>query len=314
MLFRSHGGEVLTESCAIDTKVMEELNECIDLAPLHNPANIKGINACQRMMKDVPMVAVFDTAFHSTLPDYAYHYGLPYVLYKRYGVRRYGFHGTSHFFVANRAEELTGTPLSEQKVITAHLGNGASITAIDGGKSVDTSMGMTPLEGLLMGTRTGDIDAGAVLHVMSREELMLGEVNTLLNKHSGLIGLSGVSSDMREIEEEMQNGNDRARLAFDVFCYRVKKYIGAYAAVMGGLDTIVFTGGIGENSSLLRSRVLEGLSFIGVEIDAEKNLITDGERAIHADSSRVGAYVIPTNEELVIARETKKVLSDPASA
>ncbi|MCB2211319.1 acetate kinase [bacterium] len=305
-----HGGEVFTGSVAIKPEVMEALNECIELAPLHNPANIKGIVACQRMMKNVPMVGVFDTAFHHTLPDYAYLYGLPFVLYKRYGVRRYGFHGTSHFYVANRASALVGKPLSEMKVVTAHLGNGASMAAVDQGKSIDTTMGMTPLEGLLMGTRTGDIDAGAVLHIIGREELTLGEVNTLLNKHSGLIGLSGVSSDMREIEEEMQAGNDRARLAFDVFCYRVKKYLGAFAAAMGGVDTLVFTGGIGENSDLLRAKVAEGLGFLGIEIDDEKNQVRGGERAIHSDSSKVNVFVIPTNEELVIARETKRVLAE----
>ncbi len=305
-----HGGEVFTGSVAIKPEVMEALNECIELAPLHNPANIKGIVACQRMMKNVPMVGVFDTAFHHTLPDYAYLYGLPYVLYKRYGVRRYGFHGTSHFYVANRASAMVGKPLSEMKVVTAHLGNGASMAAVDQGKSIDTTMGMTPLEGLLMGTRTGDIDAGAVLHIIGREELTLGEVNTLLNKHSGLIGLSGVSSDMREIEEEMQAGNDRARLAFDVFCYRVKKYVGAFAAAMGGVDTLVFTGGIGENSDLLRAEVAKGLGFLGIEIDDEKNQVRGGERAIHSDSSKVNVFVIPTNEELVIARETKRVLAE----
>ncbi len=305
-----HGGEVFTGSTAINSEVMEALNDCIELAPLHNPANIKGINACQRLMKTVPMVGVFDTAFHHTLPDYAYLYGLPYVLYKRYGIRRYGFHGTSHFYVAHRAEEISGKPLSEQKVITVHLGNGASIAAVDRGKSIDTSMGMTPLEGLLMGTRTGDIDAGAVLHIIGREELTLGEVNTLLNKHSGLIGLSGVSSDMREIEDEMQSGNERARLAFNVFTYRVKKYIGSYAAAMGGLDTIVFTGGIGENSAVLRDQVLDGLEFIGVDLDEAKNASGSGERAIHSDYSRVNVFVIPTNEELVIARETKRVLAE----
>jgi acetate kinase len=305
-----HGGEVFTGSTAITADVMDALNDCIELAPLHNPANIKGVVACQRMMKNVPMVGVFDTAFHHTLPDYAYLYGLPYVLYKRYGIRRYGFHGTSHFYVAHRAEELTGTPLDQQKVVTVHLGNGASIAAVDCGKSIDTSMGMTPLEGLLMGTRSGDIDAGAVLHIIGREELTLGEVNTLLNKHSGLMGLSGVSSDMREIEDEMQAGNDRARLAFDVFCYRVKKYIGSYAAAMGGVDTIVFTGGIGENSDLLRAQVMDGFEFLGAQLDAEKNLVRGGERAIHHDDSRVNIFVIPTNEELVIARETKRVLAE----
>jgi len=304
-----HGGEVFTGSVRIDGEVVGVLNDNIDLAPLHNPANIKGIVACQKLMKETPMVGVFDTAFHHTLPDYAYLYGLPYVLYKRYFIRRYGFHGSSHYFVAHRAAEMLGKPLEQLRLVTCHLGNGCSMAAVKYGESVDTTMGFTPLEGLLMGTRSGDVDAGAVLHIMGREELSLGEVNTLLNKHSGLMGISGISSDMREIEQEMEDGNDRARLAFDIFTYRVKKYIGSYAAAMGGVDAVVFTGGIGENSSRVRSKSVEGLAFIGLQLDAEKNEEHSGEPHLvsHPESS-VAVMVIPTNEELVIALETERIV------
>ncbi|MCB2199955.1 acetate kinase [bacterium] len=306
-----HGGEVFTGSVLIDQDVLSVLNDNIDLAPLHNPANIKGIVACQKLMKETPMVGVFDTAFHHTLPDYAYLYGLPYVLYKRYFIRRYGFHGSSHYFVSQRAQELMGKPLEEMKLITCHLGNGSSMAAVDCGKSVDTTMGFTPLEGLLMGTRSGDVDAGAVLHIMGREELSLGEVNTLLNKHSGLMGISGISSDMREIEEEMEGGNERAKLAFNIFTYRIKKYIGSYAAAMGGLDGIVFTGGIGENSNLVRREVLKGLDFLGVDLDSTKNdPRSSEERFVSGDDSRVKVMVIPTNEELVIALETERLVAN----
>ncbi len=306
-----HGGEKFTESVQITPEIMEGLQDCIDLAPLHNPHNIKGISACQRLLQNVPMVGVFDTAFHHTMPDYAFLYGLPYVLYKRYSLRRYGFHGTSHYYVSTRLAELYQKSLKSLKVVTIHLGNGCSIAAVNKGKSIDTSMGFTPLEGLLMGTRAGDIDTGAVLHVMGHEGLMLGEVNTLLNKHSGLIGISGTSSDMREIEEEMKSGNDKARLAFDVFTYRVKKYIGSYAAAMGGLDAIVFTGGIGENSFRMRKAALQGLEFIGVDLDNKKNSKKiSGEREVSKDSSKVKVFVIPTNEELVIAQETNRILEE----
>lgn len=306
-----HGGEVFTGSVKIDPEVLGVLNDNIDLAPLHNPANIKGIVACQKLMKETPMVGVFDTAFHHTLPDYAYLYGLPYVLYKRYFIRRYGFHGSSHYFVSQRAQELMGKPLEEMKLITCHLGNGSSMAAVDGGKSVDTTMGFTPLEGLLMGTRSGDVDAGAVLHIMGREELSLGEVNTLLNKHSGLMGISGISSDMREIEEEMEGGNDRAKLAFNIFTYRIKKYIGSYAAAMGGLDGIIFTGGIGENSNLVRRDVLQGLEFLGVDLDPAKNdPRSSEERFVSSEDSKVKVMVIPTNEELVIALETERLVAE----
>lgn len=305
-----HGGEAFSGSVRITDEILDVLNDNIELAPLHNPANIKGILACQRMM-DVPMAGVFDTAFHSTLPEHAYIYGLPYVLYKRYGVRRYGFHGSSHYYVSGRCAEQMGKPIEDLKIITCHLGNGSSIAAVDGGKSVDTSMGFTPLEGMLMGTRAGDVDAGAVLHVMGREELSLGEVNTLLNKHSGLMGVSGVSSDMRDIEEEMEKGNKRAKLAFDMLCYRVRKYIGAYAAAMGGVDAVVFTGGIGENGDMVRSAVCKGLEFLGISIDEEVNKVrSKDERLICPADSKVKVWVIPTDEELVIAQETERIVRD----
>jgi len=305
-----HGGETFTGSVLIEKDVMDALQDSVDLAPLHNPANIKGIVACQRLMKETPMVGVFDTAFHHTLPDYAYLYGLPHLLYRRYHIRRYGFHGTSHYYVSRRAAQMVGKPVEEMKIITCHLGNGASMAAVDGGKSVDTTMGFTPVEGLIMGTRVGDLDAGALLHIMGREEITLGETNTLLNKHSGLIGISGVSSDMREVEDEATAGNERAQLALNMFTYRVRKYIGAYAASMGGLDTIVFTGGIGENSDIVRRDVLSPLSFLGVKLDESKNTVRSSEeRAICAEDSAIKVLVIPTNEELVIAQETFEVVS-----
>jgi acetate kinase len=308
-----HGGEVFKGSVKINPEVLEVLNDNIDLAPLHNPANIKGIVACQRLMKEVPMVGVFDTAFHSTLPERAYLYGLPYVLYKRHAIRRYGFHGSSHYYVTGRAAEMLGKPKEDLKIITCHLGNGGSMAAVKNGESIDTTMGFTPLEGLLMGTRSGDIDAGAVLHIMGREELTLGEMNTLLNKHSGLMGISGISSDMREVEEEMMGGNARAKTAFDVFSYRIKKYIGAFAAAMGGVDAIVFTGGIGENSDLVREAACSEMEYIGIELNLDKNkkaVRTPNENDISADDSKVKVLVIPTDEELVIALETKKIVEE----
>jgi len=249
-----HGGEKYKDSVHITNEVIKHLEDLIDLAPLHNPNNLKGITACRDLLEDIPMVAVFDTAFHADMPDYAYLYGLPYVLYKRHGIRRYGFHGTSHYYVSRRASEILGKEPEDLKMITCHLGNGCSIAAVDGGKSVDTSMGFTPVEGLLMGTRSGDIDPALVLHLLSKEELSVGDMNTLLNKHSGLQGISGVSSDMREIMEAVEDGNDRARIALDIFTYRLKKYIGSYTAALGGVDVLVFTGGIGENSPTVRER------------------------------------------------------------
>jgi len=307
-----HGGESFSNSVLINSDVIKEISRCMDYAPLHNPPNLKGIRATQALLPNAPQVSVFDTAFHQTMPNFAYVYGLPYVLYKRHGIRRYGFHGTSHFYVSDRLAELSAKPLEEQKLITCHLGNGCSVAAIKEGKSIDTSMGFTPLEGLLMGTRSGDIDPAVVLHIMNKEELTMHEANTMLNKHSGIQGLSGVSSDMREIEEEYED-NNRAKLAHQVFCYRIKKYIGGYAAAMGGLDAVVFTGGIGENSAMVRQNVLADLSFLGIDLDATRNSATQkGERKISSDKSKVGVYIIPTNEELVIALDTMKILQEQA--
>lgn len=306
-----HGGERFIDSVLITPEVMSELRSLIELAPLHNPHNIRGINACSKALPDIPMVAVFDTAFHHEIPPYAYVYGLPYVLYKRYGIRRYGFHGTSHKYVSERAEKMLGKPLSELKIITAHLGNGASVSAINQGKSVDTSMGFTPLEGLLMGTRSGDLDPAIILHIMAREELSLHEANTLMNKHSGLAGISGVSSDMREIIEEAEGGNKNAKLALEIYCYRLKKYIGSYAAAMGGLDALIFTAGVGENSPTVRKMSCENMGFFGIEIDDAKNKAAIGEETdISADNSRAKVLAIPTNEELVIARDTIRIVQE----
>ncbi|UCE25734.1 MAG: acetate kinase [Candidatus Zixiibacteriota bacterium] len=304
-----HGGEKFTESVLITPELMLELRNLIDLAPLHNPHNIRGINACQKTLPGLPMVAVFDTAFHHQMPPKAYIYGLPYVMYKRYGIRRYGFHGTSHQYVAEQASQMLGKPLEELKLITCHLGNGASVAAVDGGVSVDTSMGFTPLEGLLMGTRTGDLDPAIILHIMAREELTLHEANTLLNKHSGLAGISGVSSDMREIIESAHSNHSNARLAIDAYCYRLRKYIAAYAAAMGGLDALVYTAGIGENSPDVRECSCENLEFMGIRLDKAKNNQAVGQKAdISADDATVRTLVIPTNEELVIARDTKRIV------
>jgi acetate kinase len=304
-----HGGETFSGSVLITDEVIEKIRENIELAPLHNPHNLRGIMACKRLLPDTPQVAVFDTAFHQKMPEYAFIYGLPYELYKKYKIRRYGFHGTSHRYVSKRASEILGVPIEKLRIITAHLGNGCSMAAVKYGVSVDTTMGFTPLEGLLMGTRSGDIDPAIVLYIMGKEGLTMAEVNALLNKHSGLVGISGVSSDMREIIREMKNGNMRAKLAFDVFCYRVKKYIGAYAAVMGGVDAIVFTAGIGENSPDVRKSVCEGLEFLGIKIDDEKNNSPEREKIITTDDSPVKVLVIPTNEELVIALDTAEIVS-----
>lgn len=306
-----HGGEKFTGSVLINEDVLEGIQECIELAPLHNPHNLKGIKACQRLLPGIPMVGVFDTAFHHAMPDYAYVYGLPYIVYKRYGIRRYGFHGTSHFYVSQRAAVLLEKPIGSLRLITCHLGNGCSVAAIKDGISVDTSMGFTPVEGLLMGSRCGDLDPAAILHIMGREELSLGEANAMLNKHSGMFGISGVSGDMREIIQEMDEGNKRAKLAFEIFCYRIKKYIGAYAAVMDGLDAIVFTGGIGENAARVRAAALSGLEFLGIALDPGLNERTSqAERAIHAQNSRIAIIIIPTNEELVIALDTDRIVKE----
>lgn len=305
-----HGGEDFSGSVLITDAVIQTLKDNIELAPLHNPPNIKGIVACQKHLPGIPQVGVFDTAFHQKMPPKAYLYGIPYLLYKKYKIRRYGFHGTSHLFVSRRAADLMNQPYEKLKIITCHLGNGCSVAAIDGGVSIDTSMGFTPLEGLLMGTRCGDLDPSIPLHVMGKEELTLAEVNTMLNKHSGLMGISGVSNDMREIIKAMQEGNERARYAFEVFCYRIKKYIGAYAAALGGLDAVVFTGGIGENSVDVRKEVLSNLEFLGIELDDEKNQISAGERVITKENSKVKVFVIPTNEELVIALDTAQIVRE----
>ena len=306
-----HGGEMFTGSVLINPDVMLHLRNMIELAPLHNPHNLRGITATQKILGDIPMVAVFDTAFHHTIPDYAYMYGLPYVLYKKHQIRRYGFHGTSHFYVAHRAMAILKKRLKDCKVITCHLGNGASITAIDKGCSVDTSMGFTPLEGLIMGTRSGDIDPAIILQIMGAEELSLHEARTLLNKHSGLIGISGVSSDMRDIIEAKESKNDRARLAYEMYCYRIKKYIGSYIMAMGGIDTIVFTGGIGENSGEVRHDVLADAGWMGLKLDDAKNRsIKAKEEIISTADSKVEVLVVPTNEELVIARDTQKIVEN----
>lgn len=301
-----HGGETFSNSVLITDEVIGVLQDNIELAPLHNPPNIKGIQACKRVLQGTPQVAVFDTAFHSKMPPKAYLYGIPYELYKKYKIRRYGFHGTSHLFVSLRAAEILGKEINELKIITAHLGNGCSMSAIDNGKSVDTTMGFTPLEGLLMGTRSGDMDPYLILYIMGKEGLSLHEANTLLNKHSGLMGISGESSDMREILAAVKDDHKRAKYAFEVFTYRIRKYFGAYSAAMGGIDAFVFTGGIGENSFEVRAEVCKQLDFLGVQIDEQKN--EDNEEIISTDSSPVKVMRIPTNEELVIAMDTNTIV------
>lgn len=299
-----HGGEKFTSSCLINDESMKAIEECNDLAPLHNPANLIGIRACQELMPGVPMVAVFDTAFHQTMPDVAYTYGIPYEYYEKYKVRRYGFHGTSHSYVSKRTAEIVGKPYDQMKIIVCHLGNGASISAVNCGKSVDTSMGLTPLEGLVMGTRSGDLDPAIIDFVGKKEGLSLDEMNEILNKKSGMLGISGVSSDGRDLEAAAETGNKRAQLALDVFDYRVIKYIGAYAAAMNGVDAIAFTAGIGENNIKMRKDVCSSLTYLGVKLDEEKNNVRGEERIISADDSKVQVLLVPTNEELAIARET----------
>ena len=303
-----HGGEEFASSVLINQDVINKVIECSDLAPLHNPANLKGVRAMEALIPGIPQVAVFDTAFHQTMPDYAYMYGLPYEMYKKYGVRRYGFHGTSHRYVSRRACEILGVPYEDQKIITAHVGNGGSITAIKNGKSVDTSMGLTPVEGLLMGTRCGDVDAGALSFIMDKEGLNTTGISNLLNKKSGVLGVSGVSSDMRELEAAVAEGNPKAILAEKMYFYRIKKYIGAYAAALGGVDVILFTGGVGENQASCRAGVCEGLEFMGVKLDAEKNKVRGEEAIISAADSKVKVVVIPTDEELLIASDTMDII------
>jgi acetate kinase len=305
-----HGGEKFASSVLVTPEVEAMIEECVVLAPLHNPHNLRGLNAARGLLPGVPHVAVFDTAFHQSMPPKAFIYGLPYELYSRHAIRRYGFHGTSHRFVSIRTAKLLDRPLEDVRIVTCHLGNGCSMAAVDRGHSVDTTMGFTPLEGLLMGTRSGDLDAAILPWVMTMEDVTLSQLNAMLNKHSGLYGISGVSSDMREIEHACATGNKRARLAFDIFCYRISKYVGAYAAAMGGLDAVTFTGGIGENSSLVRQTSLSGLEFLGIELDEETNRSAPRGKEILVSraGSRVAVAVIPTNEERVIARDTVRVL------
>jgi len=303
-----HGGEKFHDSVVINDDVTKAIRECIDLAPLHNPPNIIGIEACKQVMPNTPMVAVFDTAFHQTMPKHAYMYALPYEYYEKYGIRKYGFHGTSHKYVAQKAADMLERPIEELRIITCHLGNGSSICAVKNGKSVDTSMGFTPLDGVPMGTRSGTIDPAIIKYLMDRENITIKEVDDCLNKKSGVLGISGVSSDFRDIHDAIDEGNKRAELALEVFCYGVKKFIGQYAAVMGGVDAIVFTAGVGENNAIAREKIMEGLEYLGAKIDPEKNNVRGQQKDISADGAKVRTLVIPTNEELAIARETLKLL------
>jgi acetate kinase len=304
-----HGGEKFAQSVVIDQEVLNVIEECVPLAPLHNPANLMGIRAVLDVLPDTPQVAVFDTAFHQTMPPKAFTYGLPYHYYEENRLRRYGFHGTSHFYVAHRAAEILGRPIEELKIVTCHMGNGSSITAVDGGRSVDTSLGFSTVPGILMGTRAGDLDTVMVLHVMEQEGITPKEMSHILHKESGVLGVSGISSDLRDIEDAAATGNERAALALDMLCYGVRKYIGAYAAAMGGIDAIVFTAGIGENSVLVRQMVSEGLEFLGAKLDLLRNDIRGKEAIVSTDDSRVKIMVVPTNEELVIARDTNSLVS-----
>lgn len=302
-----HGGETFKDSVLIDEDVEDAIQEAFDIAPLHNPPNLQGIRAAKKHLPNIPHVAVFDTAFHQTLPPEAFLYGIPNRLYRRYKIRRYGFHGTSHYYVSRTYYKLAGVKKKNSKIITCHLGNGASITAIKDGKSIDTSMGFTPLEGLVMGTRSGDIDPSILFYLIEKEELSLANVHALLNKHSGLLGLSGYAADMRDLIEEAEDGDKRCQEAIDVFCYRAKKYIGSYIAALDGVDAIIFTGGIGENASLIRSKILSGMNSFGIQVDEEKNNNQTDDPIISSDKSKVGVYVIPTNEELVIAVDAAKI-------
>ena len=303
-----HAGEKFSKSVLLTPEVLEAFTACNDLAPLHNPANLKGVNAIKAILPQVPQVGVFDTAFHQTMPDYAYLYAVPYELYTKYGVRRYGFHGTSHRYVSQRVCEFLGVKPEGLRIITCHIGNGGSITAVKDGRSIDTSMGLTPLEGLMMGTRSGDIDAGAVTYIMEKEHLDVAGVSNLLNKKSGVLGIFGESSDMRDLEAAVAAGNEKARLAENMYFYRIKKYIGAYAAALGGVDVIVFTGGVGENQASARWGACEGLEVMGVKLDAERNKVRGEEAVISTDDSKVKVVVIPTDEELMIASDTLSIL------
>jgi acetate kinase len=304
-----HGGEKFNSSVLITEEVIQKITECIDIAPLHNPPNLAGIKAIAELLPSVPQVGVFDTAFHQTMPDYAYMYGIPYSLYTKYGIRRYGFHGTSHRYVSKRAAEFLGLDYKNSRIITAHIGNGGSVCAIKNGVSVDTSMGFTPIEGLMMGTRSGDVDLGVVTFLMEKEMIGAPAVSTLFNKHSGVLGVSGVSSDMRDVENAMKEGNERAKLAWDMYEYRIKKYIGSYIAALGGADAIVFTGGVGENQTGTREYVCEGLGFMGVKIDNELNARSRGKEVLlSTPESSVKICVIPTDEEFMIASDTLEIL------
>ncbi|MEW6757322.1 MAG: acetate kinase [Acidobacteriota bacterium] len=309
-----HGGEQFHESALLETKVVDAIRDCIRFAPLHNPLNLMGIEACQKLCPTVPQVAVFDTAFHQTMPKHVFLYAIPYEYYERHGVRRYGFHGTSHQFVAHRAAEILGKPLESLRMITAHLGNGCSITAIQNGKSLETSMGLTPLNGLMMGQRSGDIDPALIPYMAEVEKTDAEGVVATLNKKSGLLGVSGVSHDMRDIHKAMSEGNERAEMAFKMFCYRIRKYIGTYAASMNGVDAIVFTAGIGENDARVREVACSNLDYLGIALDPKKNASPDREKVISSSTSKVDVLVVPTNEELMIARETVRVVHKGAPA
>ncbi|MDA3966817.1 MULTISPECIES: acetate kinase [Helicobacter] len=305
-----HGGEHFTHSAIINDEVIRHIQECSDLAPLHNPAHLLGINACKHLMPNTPMVAVFDTAFHQTMPPKAYIYGLPYEYYEKYKIRRYGFHGTSHSYVSKRTAEFLGIPLENSKIITCHLGNGSSICAIENGKSVDTSMGLTPLEGLVMGTRSGDIDPAIIDYIAQKENLSTAEITNILNKKSGVLGISGLSSDFRDLLAADEEGNLKARFAREVFAYHVAKYIGSYTAALKGVDAISFCAGVGENAKFIRGKIVSQLEFLGITLDEKANLETIGkEGIISTKDSKVKVCVIPTNEELVIARDTKELVS-----
>lgn len=306
-----HGGEKFNSSVLITDEVVSKVEECIDLAPLHNPPNLKGIYAMKEYLPNVPQVGVFDTAFHQNMSPYVFMYAIPFPLYIKYGIRRYGFHGTSHRYVTKRASEILKVNYDKKKIISCHLGNGASVAAIKNGKSVDTSMGLTPVEGLIMGTRAGDLDLGVLTYIMRKEEIGISTANTLINKHSGMLGITGVSSDMREIEEASAEGNKRATLGLEMYHYRVKKYIGAYSAAMGGIDILIFTGGIGENADHGRKEICKEMEFLGIELDEKKNNGLRGKEAvISSDKSRVKVMVIPTNEEMVIAEDTFEIVNN----
>ena len=304
-----HGGEKYAQSVLIDNEVMKSLEECVKLAPLHNPPNIIGIKACMELMPNTPMTAVFDTAFHQTMPEEAYIYALPYEYYTQYGIRKYGFHGTSHKYVSQKVAEVMGKDIESLKIITCHLGNGSSVTAVKDGVSIDTTMGFTPLEGLAMGTRSGNLDPAIVPFLVKELNISADEASNILNKKSGVLGISGVSSDFRDIQAAAEAGNNRAKLALDLFCYRVKQYIGSYAAAMGGVDCIVFTAGVGENSIEMREEICKGLSFLGIEFDSERNKTRGTIAEISSDNSKVKIYVIPTDEEMMIAKDTKDIVS-----